>query len=68
MLDVICAECGRVLIGSRMIDALIPMESGMRIDFTCGCGRPGTDLVRSGYGRGRGRDRRRLPERAPISP
>lgn len=49
MLDVMCATCGRTLIGLRQIVSLTTTDEGIRVTYVCSCGRPGAETT----GRGR---------------
>lgn len=45
MLDIDCARCGRVLIGTPQIVAATTTGAGIRVAFVCSCGLPGGLLI-----------------------
>jgi len=60
MLDIHCADCGRVLIGSRQIISMTSTDEGIRVAYVCSCGRPGAETT--------GRRRRHVPTNPVTGP
>ena len=45
MLDITCDDCGRVLISPRRITRLTATDQGLRVDYVCWCGLPGSEVT-----------------------